>query len=98
MLEVLKSGGLPEAMPLDTDDEGLKIMLGLFGQIEGAERTELQARSLGFDVDISPRISDTEMYFVDVALPPGTGASDIVELYGEDRVGIHDAATCPRTN
>jgi hypothetical protein len=95
MLDVLKSGGLPDAYPIDTDDEGRKIMLGLFGALEGAEKVELQAASLGIDADITPRTSDAVVVFVDIALPPGKGASEIVELHGEDKVLLRDAATCP---
>ena len=44
MLEKLIAGGLNDAYLVRTEDEGLKISLGLFGDIEGAEKIELQAR------------------------------------------------------
>ncbi len=96
MLEVLKRGGLPDAYPIDTDDEGRKIMLGLFGELDGAEKVELQAASLGIDADITPRTSDAVVVFVDLALPPGKGASEIIELY-EEKALLRDAATCPQS-
>ena len=97
MLTVLKDGGLTDAYPVDTDDEGLKISLGLFGNLESAEKIELQAESLGFDADIAPRLKDGTVFFVDIALPPGKGAAEIVERYGEEVVLLRDAATCPQS-
>lgn len=96
MVSALKDGGLADAYPVETEDEGLKISLGLFGDRERAERVELQARSLGFNPDISPRVRDGTVFFVDVALPPGRGASEIVERYGEEQVALREAASCPQ--
>ena len=95
ILGVLSEGGLPEAYAVDTEDEGLKISLGLFGNLDSAEKVELQAQSLGFDADISPRLRDGQVFFVDVALPPGKGAGEIIERYGEEQVLLRDRATCP---
>ncbi len=97
MLEALKAGGLTDAYPVETEDEGRKISLGLFGNLESAEKIELQAISLGFKADISPRMREGTIYFVDIGLPPGKGAGEIIERYGEDTVMLRDAATCPRT-
>ena len=69
--------------------------MGLFGDVERAERIELQARSLDLPADISPRTREGTVYFVDIGLPPGKGAGAIVEKYGEERVAMRDAATCP---
>lgn len=96
MLDTLKGGGLTDAYLVRTEDEGLKISLGLFGDVERAEKIELQARSLDLPADISPRLREGMVYFVDIGLPPGKGAGAIVEKYGEDRVALRDAATCPR--
>jgi hypothetical protein len=95
MLEKLKAGGLTDAYLVRTEDEGLKISLGLFGEVERAERVELQARSMDLPADISPRTRDGTIFFVDIALPPGRGAGAIVEKYGEDMVALRDEATCP---
>ncbi|MFQ5609547.1 MAG: hypothetical protein ACE5F8_04680, partial [Woeseiaceae bacterium] len=70
MLRVLKEGGLTDAYPVETEDEGLKISLGLFGNLDSAERIELEAKSLGFAADIAPRLREGTVYFVDVGLPP----------------------------
>ena len=96
-LAKLQAGGLGDAYLWDSDDEGLKISLGLFGDIAGAEKIELQATSLGFNAEIVPRTNEGSVYFVDIALPPGRGASEIIEQYGEDRVQLRDAATCPQS-
>ena len=95
MLDKLKSGGLTDAYLVRTEDEGLKISLGLFGVVESAERVELQARSMDLPADISPRTREGTVFFVDIGLPPGKGAGAIIEKYGEDRVALREAATCP---
>jgi hypothetical protein len=96
MLDKLHDGGLGEAYLVSTEDEGLKISLGLFGEKSGAERTELEAASMGLKAEVTPRMHDTMVYFVDVGLPPGKGAGAIVEKYGEQKVLLRDKATCPQ--
>jgi hypothetical protein len=96
MLEKLIAGGLNDAYLVRTEDEGLKISLGLFGDIEGAEKIELQAKSLDLPADISPRMREGTVFFVDIGLPPGKGAGAIAEKYGEELVAMRDAATCPQ--
>ncbi len=97
ILNKLKEGGLGDAYLVPTDDEGLKISLGLFGEMRRAERVELQAKSLDLAADISPRMREGTVFFVDIGLPPGKGAGNMIEKYGEDRVLLRDAATCPHT-
>lgn len=96
MLEQLTAGGLTDAYLVRTEDEGLKISLGLFGDLERAEKIELEARSLDLPADIKPRTADRTIFFVDIGLPPGKGAGAIVEEYGEDKVMLREQATCPR--
>ncbi|MBT8103746.1 MAG: SPOR domain-containing protein [Gammaproteobacteria bacterium] len=96
MLVKLSAGGLEEAYMVRTDDEGLKISLGVFGDIERAEKVELQARSLDLPADISPRMAERAIYYVDIALPPRQGAGGIIAKYGEEQVLLRDLATCPR--
>ena len=55
-----------------------------------------QARSLDLPADISPRMREGTVFFVDIGLPPGKGAGAIVEKYGEDLVAMRDEATCPQ--
>jgi hypothetical protein len=98
MMTTLKQGGLVDAYEVTDDDGSLGISLGLFGEMEGAEKVELQAKSLGLPAAISPMTREGTVYFVDVALPPGKGASAIVDRYGEDRVFLRDAATCPQNH
>lgn len=95
MLEKLKAGGLGEAYLAPGDNGGFKISLGLFGEMSGAERTELQAKSLDLPADITPRTTERTVFFVDIALPPGRGAGAMIEKYGEDKVLLRDQATCP---
>lgn len=92
MLETLKEGGLTDAYYVATEQ---LISLGLFGDINGAEKVELEARSLDLPAEILPRMSPVKVYYVDVGLPPGRGASAIIDRYGDDMVLLREAATCP---
>jgi len=98
ILAKLKQGGLHEAYILENDDGGLNVSLGLFGELEGAEKIELQAKSLDLPADITPRMRDGAVFFVDIGLPPGKGAGAIVEKYGEEKVLLREAATCPQSS
>lgn len=98
ILDQLREGGLGEAYLVPTDEEGLKISLGLFGERSRAERVELQARSLDLEPDITPRMREDTVFFVDIGLPPGRGAGSMTEKYGEERVLLRDKATCPKAN
>jgi hypothetical protein len=98
MLETLKAGGLAEAYLAPADAGGFDISLGLFGDVGRAERIELQAKSLQLPAQITPRTREDTVFFVDIALPPGKGAGAMIEKYGEERVFLRDAATCPRGN
>ena len=62
-----------------------------------AERVELQAKSLELPADITSRMREGTVFFVDIGLPPGKGAGSMIEIYGEDRVLLRDAATCPQS-
>jgi hypothetical protein len=98
ILDRLKAGGLGDAYMVPTEEEGLKISLGLFGEMSRAERIELQAKSLDLQADITPRMRDQTVFFVDIGLPPGKGAGAMIEKYGEEKVMLRDKATCPRAN
>ena len=98
MLEKLKAGGLGDSYLVPNEEEGLKISLGLFGEMSRAERIELQAKSLDLPADISPRTREATVFFVDIALPPGKGAGAIIEKYGEEKVLLRDSSTCPRSS
>ncbi|MEQ8207211.1 MAG: SPOR domain-containing protein, partial [Woeseia sp.] len=58
MLGKLRDGGLGEAYIVETPEEGIKISLGLFGDISGAERIELQAKSMDLPAEITNRMRD----------------------------------------
>jgi hypothetical protein len=95
ILNRLTEGGLTDAYIDRSDPDGLKISLGLFGDVLGAEKIELQARSLDLPAEIIPSTREKDVFYVDIGLPPGKGAGAIVERYGQDRVLLRDAATCP---
>jgi len=96
MLARLAEEGLGDAFIVGNEEDGLSISLGIFGNADNAEKIELQAESAGFEVDISPMTRDGTIFFVDIGLPPGRGAGAIIERYGEERVALRDAATCPQ--
>lgn len=96
MLEKLHDGGLSDAYLVTSEDEGLYISLGLFGDEERAEKVELQAKSLDLPVVIVPKTREGTKFFVDIGLPPGKGAGAMVEKYGESKVLRRGEATCPR--
>jgi len=98
ILETLRQGGLADAYLVPTEEDGLNISLGLFGELERAEKVELQAKSLDLPADITPRTREGSIFFVDIGLPPGKGAGAIVDKYGEEKVLLRDAATCPQSN
>jgi len=96
MLKKLHDGGLSDAYLVSSEEEGLYISLGLFGDVERAEKVELQAKSLDLPADITPKTREGTMFFVDIGLPPGKGAGAMIEKYGESKVLLRDAATCPQ--
>lgn len=98
ILQKLTDGGLSDAYLIPMDDGGMTISLGLFGDVTRAERVELQAESLNLHAEITPRTRETTVFYVDIALPPGRGAGAMIERYGEDKVLLRGAATCPRAN
>jgi hypothetical protein len=95
IIRKLNEGGLGDAFIVGNETDGYAISLGIFGNQENAEKVELQAESIGFEVDISPMMRSAQVYFVDIGLPPGKGAGAIVEKHGEEKVLLRDAATCP---
>ena len=97
ILAKLRDGGLGDAYLVPTEEEGLKISLGLFGEKSRAEKIELQAKSMDLAADITPRMRDATVFFVDIGLPPGKGAGVMIDKYGEDRVLLRDKATCPKS-
>ncbi|MDH4126213.1 MAG: SPOR domain-containing protein [Gammaproteobacteria bacterium] len=96
MLEKLHAGGLSDAYLVTSEDEGLYISLGLFGDLDRAEKVELQAKSLQLPATIAPKTREGAMFFVDIGLPPGKGAGAMIEKYGEANVHLRDEATCPQ--
>jgi hypothetical protein len=98
MIDKLQSGGISDAYLMDDENGRYKISLGLFGDMGRAEKIELQAKSLGLPADITPRMRDATVYYVDIGLPPGKGAGAIIEQFGEERVFLREKATCPRKN
>ncbi len=94
MLKRLVAGGLSDAYLIPGDD-GLKISLGLFGDRERAERTEQQAEALNIPAEIQPRMRDAMVFYVDLELPPGRGAAEMIERFGEEKVLLRERASCP---
>jgi hypothetical protein len=83
MIEKLRAGGIADAYLMDDGAGQYKISLGLFGEMSRAEKVELQAKSLDLPADITPRMRDAAIFYVDIGLPPGKGAGAMIEEYGE---------------
>jgi len=98
MIEKLRAGGIADAYLMDDGAGQYKISLGLFGEMSRAEKVELQAKSLDLPADVTPRMRDATIFYVDIGLPPGKGAGAMIEKYGEGKVLLRDKATCPRSN
>jgi hypothetical protein len=98
ILDTLRQGGLSDAYLVPNEQDGVDVSLGLFGELERAEKVELQAKSLDLPADITARTREGAVFFIDIGLPPGKGAGAIVEKYGEEKVLLRDAATCPQSN
>lgn len=98
MVEKLQAGGLADAYLMDDESGRYKISLGLFGEVSRAEKVELQAKSLNLPAEITPRMRDATVYYVDIGLPPGKGAGAMIEQFGEERVLLREKASCPRAN
>lgn len=97
MLKRLVAAGMRDAYLIPTEDEGLKISLGLFDDREGAERIERQAESLNLPAVITRRTREAMVFFVDLELPPGRGAAAMIERFGEEKVLLRQEASCPPT-
>jgi len=97
MIATLDAGGISDVILIESDGS-YKISLGLFGEVSRAERMELQARSLDLPADITPRMQDAMLYYIDLALLPGQGAGAMIGRYGEDRVLLREMATCPTSD
>lgn len=95
MLKRLVGAGMRDAYLIPTDDEGLKISLGLFDDREGAERIELRAEALNLPAVITPRMREAMVFFVDIELPSGQGATAMIERFGEEKVLLRERASCP---
>ncbi len=98
MIEKLQFGGIRDVYLMDGDDGKFKISLGLFGEMSRAEKIEIQAKSLDLPADITSRMQDAKVFYVDIGLLPGKGAGAMIEKYGEERILLREKATCPRSN
>ncbi len=65
----LTEGGMEEAYVVGDDAEGYTISLGLFSELERAERVELQAKAIGIDAVVGDRTREAEVFWVDVTSP-----------------------------
>jgi hypothetical protein len=95
MVKKLVEGGLTDAYLMPENEQGLAISLGLFADMARAQRVELQAESLELPAEVVPRMRDATVFYVDIALPPGRGAGEMIGRYGEDKVLLREQAACP---
>lgn len=96
-LEILQENGITEAYPVPEDDGERTISLGLFSEIERAERLELRADSLGLDAEILRHTREATVFWVDTRLRPGQDVRRLEQIFGEGGVVVGGAAECPRS-
>ena len=90
VLATLQAGGLTEAYLIAAEPGNDIIAIGLF-----SERAELQAKSMGIEARVSRRTREATVFWLDVRLGEAEQGGDYVEQYGDGRVLLGDAATCP---
>lgn len=96
MVASLNQAGIDDVFLSVADDGGFNISLGLFSELARAERMRNQARELEVPATILPRTREGTVFWVDARLRPGHGALPLSETFGEGRVLLNDAATCPQ--
>ncbi|MEM7612307.1 MAG: hypothetical protein AAF270_11540 [Pseudomonadota bacterium] len=95
LLNRLQTGGIKEAYLIAGNRGEDVISLGIFSGREGAERTELQAKSIGVEAQMDNRYRQATVFWLDVRLKEGELGSQFVDDYGQNRVVLGTEATCP---
>lgn len=95
LLAKLKEGGIKEAILMAGAPGEDVISLGMFSALSGAERIELQAKSLGVEARMAARSKEATVFWLDIKLQDGQAGSTLVESYGDDKVKMGNAAICP---
>lgn len=96
LLGKLQNGGIEEAYLIGGNAGEDVISLGIFSSLNGAERIELKAKSIGIEAQMDDRYRQSTVFWLDLRLQDGEQGSALVETYGEDKVVLGDAATCPK--
>jgi hypothetical protein len=91
----LKDGGLTDAYLLRSDPGDNAISLGLFSDINGAQRIGQQAKAAGVETVIQETYRERTVYWVDAGRARAADASALAERFGADMVVVGDAARCP---
>lgn len=96
-LAILQENGIEDAYPVPEDDGERTISLGLFSDLDRAERLELRADSLGLDAEIVRHTREATVFWVDTRLEPGQDVRALEQIFGEGGVVLGDVAECPRS-
>ncbi len=96
LLAKLQDGGIKEAYLIGGNPGEDVISLGIFSSLDGAERTELRAKSIGIEARMDDRYRQSTVFWLDLRLQQGEQGSALVESYGEDKVLLGDRASCPQ--
>lgn len=91
----LREGGIKDASLYAGKRGEDLISLGIFRSLSGAERIELQSESMGIEANMTKKTRNTTVFYLDVRLSEGQDSGDFADSYGEERVFLGDAATCP---
>ncbi|MEO0576081.1 MAG: SPOR domain-containing protein [Pseudomonadota bacterium] len=95
LVDKLRAGGIKDASLYAGKRGEDLISLGIFRSLSGAERIELQAESMGIEANMTKKNRDTTVFYLDVRLSEGEDSGDFADSYGEERVFLGAAATCP---
>lgn len=76
VLQRIERGGITDARAMPAGPEGLRISVGLFSARARAERRMRTLERLGLTPQLAERRRSDAVYWIDVALPPGSTGLD----------------------
>lgn len=91
----LKEGGLADAYLLRSEPGDNAISLGLFSDINGAQRISQRAEAVGVETVTQETYRERTVHWVDAGGARAADASALAERFGADKVLVGDAARCP---
>ena len=91
---ILHHKGIGEAYLVTTEDQELKVSLGLFEDISRAESLKNFSNSLGFNTDVSPRIRENKIFYLNTSVFDDKEIIEIRKYFDEVMVSRIGIANC----